>query len=385
MTGPGGQHASRRTAAARYVDIQHHTEHGDLATRLRGVLAAILGDEADPDVTVLDSNTANGMSSDTVLFDATWTDDGARRTQGFVMRTAPDGSDVPVFPRYDLTLQYQTMVEVRAATEVPVPELWWNVEDPEVLGRPFFVMSRVDGQVPPDVLPYTFGDNWVFDGTGAQRQGMQDAMVDVLTRLHEIDDAPHRFAGLDLPTSGATALARHLADVGAWYRWTLATNPPSALIESALDRLDETLPTDPGETVLSWGDARIGNVVFDAFLPVGVLDWEMAVLGPRELDLVWLTYSHRVFQDLAVGLGAPGIPDFLRIDDVVGAYEDRTGHTVQDLEWHLLFAATRWAIVFLRTGARQAAVEGSPLPENGDDLLHNRPSLEQLLAGTSIH
>ena len=31
--------------------------------------------------------------------------------------------------------------------------------------------------------------------------------------------------------------------------------------------------------------ARIGNVMYKDFEPVGVLDWEMAALGPREMDI----------------------------------------------------------------------------------------------------
>ena len=43
--------------------------------------------------------------------------------------------------------------------------MFWNEPSPEPLGAPFFVMSRVDGQVPPDVMPYNFGDSWLFDAS----------------------------------------------------------------------------------------------------------------------------------------------------------------------------------------------------------------------------
>lgn len=374
--------ASRDAAAANYVDIQHHTSTASFVEALSRWLSGRLGPSSSPRIFGLDESTANGMSSDTVLFDASWDTPAGTRSEAFVARIAPSGTEIPVFPRYNLAQQYRTIDTVARNCGVPVPRLWWCEDDPAVLGRPFFLMSRVSGDVPPDVLPYTFGDNWVFDGTTAQRAAMQTAMVKILADLASIEDAPRKFAELELTAAGSTPLERHLSDVESWYRWTLDTNPRSTLIEQALERLRATVPADPGETVLSWGDARIGNVLFDGFEPAAVLDWEMAVLGPRELDLAWLVYSHRVFQDLAVGLGAEGLPDFLRTDDVAGAYESATGTTVRHLDWHLLFAATRWGIVFLRTGARQAAVSSQPLPDDGDQLLHNRPSLEQLLAGT---
>ncbi|MBS1847622.1 MAG: phosphotransferase family protein [Actinobacteria bacterium] len=385
MTSPSDEAASRAAAAANYVDIQHHSGDAEFAGRLRGWLADRLPDGSDPQVGPLDTTGANGMSSDTVLFDATWSSaDGTLRPERhrhhLVLRTAPDADATPVFPRYDLEAQFATLAGVAENSAVPVPKVWWCETDPEVLGRPFFVMSRASGHVPPDVLPYTFGDNWVADGTEGDRAAMQRSMVEVLAGIHGIDDAASRFSRLRLPTGGPTALARHLADTTDWYTWSCRDSSRSLLVESALERLTDTLPDDPGPTVLCWGDARIGNVVFDGFDPVGVLDWENAVLGPREIDVMWLTYSHTVFQDLATGLGAKGLPRFLRLDDVAATYQDLTGHVLVNLDWHALFAATRWAIVFLRTGAREAAVTGRPLPDDGDTLLHNRPSLERLLA-----
>lgn len=70
------------------------------------------------------------------------------------------------------------------------------------------------------------------------------------------------------------------------------------------------------EPVLVWGDSRIGNVLYRDFSPVAVLDWEMATIEPRELDIAWISYAHIVFQELAGRAGLPGMPDFLRTDDI---------------------------------------------------------------------
>ncbi len=65
-----------------------------------------------------------------------------------------------------------------------------------------------------------------------------------------------------------------------------------------------------------WGDSRVGNVLYSDFRPVAVLDWEMAVLGPREMDVAWIIFAHMVFQELAGLAGLPGLPDFMREADV---------------------------------------------------------------------
>jgi aminoglycoside phosphotransferase (APT) family kinase protein len=115
------------------------------------------------------------------------------------------------------------------------------------------------------------------------------------------------------------------------------------------------------------------------FEPVAVLDWEMAAIGPRELDVAWLVNAHLVFESLAQSMDLPGMPDFLRADDVATAYESMTGYAVRDLDWFLAYASVQWAIVFLRTGLRAVHFGEREMPDDIDDFHHHRALLEQLL------
>ena len=42
------------------------------------------------------------------------------------------------------------------------------------------------------------------------------------------------------------------------------------VIEEAFDWLEANWPADEGDTVISWGDSRIGNMMYDEFTPVAV-------------------------------------------------------------------------------------------------------------------
>jgi len=44
-------------------------------------------------------------------------------------------------------------------------------------------------------------------------------------------------------------------------------------------------------------------MLFRDFAPVAVLDWEMAGIAPREVDLGWMIYLHRVFQRMCEQYG----------------------------------------------------------------------------------
>jgi len=357
-------------------------DHAELRDRFEAWLAGRLPTGAEPQVTSLASTDTNGMSSETLLVTAAWTEDGAPREERLVTRMAPDPADVPVFPSYDLDRQYEVIRLVGELTDVPVPRVWWSEPDPGPLGAPFFVMGHVDGRVPPDVMPYTFGDNWLHDADPGDQRCLQDASVDVLARLHAIDRPEELFGFLTPDAPGDTPLARRVATARAWYDWAAAAGFPSPLIERVFAWLEAHWPAEEGATVLSWGDSRIGNVLYDGFAPVAVLDWEMATLGPRELDVGWLIYAHRIFDDIAGVMGLPGMPHFMRADDVAATYEAATGHTLRDLEFYGTLAAVQYGIVFLRTGARSVHFGEVGPPAEVDNLLHNRGPLERMLAGS---
>ncbi len=54
-------------------------------------------------------------------------------------------------------------------------------------------MDYVDGVVPPDVMPYTFGDNWYSDAPPESQRLLQDSTVDVLAKLHAIPEPMSTF------------------------------------------------------------------------------------------------------------------------------------------------------------------------------------------------
>jgi len=131
-----------------------------------------------------------------------------------------------------------------------------------------------------------------------------------LAALHAAPDPERNFAFLQYPQAGDTVLRRHVAHAQAWYDYAVSLGGRCPLIERGLRWLAENWPADSGETVLSWGDARVNNVIYRDFRPVALLDWEMAGLGPREIDIAWLVGGHRVFQDIAGLFGSPGMPHF---------------------------------------------------------------------------
>ena len=119
------------------------------------------------------------------------------------------------------------------------------------------------------------------------------------------------------------------------------------------------------------------------FAPVAVLDWEMAALGPRELDVAWLIYGHRIFEDIANSMSLPGMPDFLRPDDV--AANVRVAHRVTRRATSASTPPTRPSSTpscSCAPGTAQVHFGEVDEPDDVDDLVMNREPLERMLAGS---
>lgn len=350
-----------------------------LRDRLNAWFERRFGAQPAPPVATVTSPSTNGMSSETLLFDAAWREGDVAQSASLVARVEPAPSDVPVFPVYDLESQYRVLRLVRQHSDVPVPNVRWLETGRDVLGAPFFVMDRVAGRVPPDVMPYTM-ESWLLDASAGDRRHLQDASVGVLARLHSIptDAVDVGFLEFDLP--GATPLRRHFENQRRYYEF-MREGRTFPVIERTFAWLEQHWPAADGEAAISWGDSRIGNIIYSDFEPAAVLDWEMAAIAPREVDLAWMIFLHVFFQDITERMGMPGLPDFMRRADVVAEYECRTGYRPRDMDFYEVYAGLRHAIVMARVFARSVHFEGAQWPEQPDEVIYHREVLSRMLDG----
>jgi aminoglycoside phosphotransferase (APT) family kinase protein len=292
----------------------------------------------------------SGMSNDTFLAEAAW-GDGAR---GIVLRLAPEGRGL--FPRYELGAQVELLRGLATHGEVPVPEVLWWEPDPGPLGRPFVVMAHVDGRIPPD--GHHFG-GWVAELEPEGQSRLLDGALDVLGRIHGVDPDTPSLGVLDRPEHGATPIEQELRYWRDYLDWA-SDGDHLARLEDAYSWCIEHRPPDAGgnaDRTLVWGDARLGNLVVGADLaPVAVLDWEMAVLGPPELDLGWFLFLDRTALQYTSPL--PGFPDRAGI---VKRYERGLGRPVRDLDWYEAWGGFRAACIQVRLAETPDARERNPV------------------------
>lgn len=285
---------------------------------------------------------ATGMSNVTLLFDMTWDEDGERHSAPVVARLQPD-IERPVFPSYDLSLQYEVMDLVGRHSDIPVPELLGLETDKSLLGVQFYFMKRIDGRIPPDMPPYNM-DGWMMhETTPEQRAALWRAAVDTMARFHRLD---YQALGMDrLQEAGKTPLQQQLEYWENYYDWSLEgqAHPVS---RDALDWLQANQPTTE-PTVLCWGDSRLGNMIIAESLDrvAAVLDWEMAVLGNPVQDLAWFNFLDATF---AEGLGMPRLEGLPSYQDTIAQWQEASGYSAEHYDYYLIFAGMRYSLILSR-------------------------------------
>lgn len=293
-----------------------------------------------------------GFSNETLLFEVTWREGGRERVEALVARLQP--TDFQVFPEYNLQTQFTIMRQL-AATNVPVPRVRWFESDPSILGCPFYVMDRVDGDIPGDMPPYhTFG--WLYDAPPARRAQVWWSGLETLVRVHQVDWRQLGLSFLGDPGAGTAPLDRQL---DYWERYLSWARPaePQPLIETAQRWLRDHRFA-PARVSLCWGDARISNMIFRDAAAVAVLDWEMAFLGDPEADLGWFIF---VDWSLCEGYGFPRLEGLPSREETAARYAQLTGRPVEHLHYYEVFAAVRFAVIMVRIAGRMKEL-GLPIP-----------------------
>ena len=276
---------------------------------------------------------ATGFSNETLIVDATWRTDGREHTASYVVRVAPTG--YTLFPDAAFEVQHTVLTGLDRLGAVPVPKVLWKEDDPSFLGAPFFVMEEVKGVVPPDNPPYHV-DGWLHEVSPEVRERIWWGCIDTIAELHQVDPADVGLSGLleGLPAQ-LDYYERFLEQVEG-----LGEQVPVA--RRALEWLRANQPA-PEANVLCWGDARIGNVMYDEQgNRLAVLDWEMVSLGSPAQDVAWAMFLDRHHSE---GMDVPKLEGFPSTEETVARYEKITGRRLENLEDYEVFAGFRFSVI----------------------------------------
>ena len=309
---------------------QHARDPDSFRPLLQDLLHGYFPGRPGLEITRVTTPSGAGVNNETVLIDYRWTngEDGA------VLRLETDDNLFP-YPHFDQ--HFALMQVMREAGEVPVPRAFGLHMDKALLGKPFFLMDHVTGQIPADSPPF-HQEGWLADAGESRQRAMWQDLLATMAKLHATP--LDKVAFLQRPKLGRTGFEQELHAAFAYSELALEgdRNP---IIEAARDWLREHLPDDT-PTQLAWGDARPQNVIFRDNKVAALLDWDMSTLGGAEADFAWWAIMD---YGSTVAHGITPLPGWGSPEQTIAEYERLTGRKLRHMGYHLVFAAFRAAII----------------------------------------
>lgn len=254
--------------------------------------------------------------------------------QTWVLRRPPLGHVLPT--AHDMAREYRVMSAL-ADTGVPVPQTYALCEDVEVNGAPFYVMEKVDGIIYRDGAALA-------ELRPADALALSEELVDVLATIHRVD---YDAVGLDGFGHPDGFLERQIRRWGEQWERSKTRELPG--VDEIARRLRDALP-ESGPPTIVHGDYRLDNTMMapdDPGAIVAVLDWEMSTLGDplADLGLFLLYWGNAGAQIIATGAAIDAKAGFLTSDEVVERYARQSGRAVDGLDWYVVFAHYKLAII----------------------------------------
>ena len=138
----------------------------------------------------------------------------------------------------------------------------------------------------------------------------------------------------------------------------LERDKPWPVLHAGMQRLRSKWPANQPRGVV-WGDARLGNLMFDdAFEVVAVMDWEQPSLGGALHDLAWWLFNSKAMHS-GEEPGRPYLSGMGTREETVALWRDITGISTDDLEWYEDFTALKYSCLAIRT----TTLRGYPVPD----------------------
>lgn len=219
-----------------------------------------------------------GWSHEIYTFDAAWYDNGDETTRAMCLRRDPGAGLLRELS--SLKQQYRVL-EALEATTLPTPGVYWFEEDSALLGGPFFIMEKIEGEVPN---PWSQMGKAAY-AEAARRGKLPRSFVETLAALHNLDWRAAKLDFLGVPNQGNDFALKEIA------KWESlieqSHHRPEPVLTELLMWLKSNAPPVQ-RLALVHGAYRTGNLIIKDDAVAAILDWELQVIGDPMYDVAYV-------------------------------------------------------------------------------------------------
>jgi aminoglycoside phosphotransferase (APT) family kinase protein len=252
------------------------------------------------------------------------------------------------------------IIEALDGTDVPHTPAVAMCSDASVLGRPFYLMGFVDGWSPMD------HDGWPepFSTDIDRRAGLAYQLAEGIALLSQVDWRAKGLQDLGRPDGF------HERQVDRWtgfFDRIKGRELDGMAVATEWLRTHRPLDFIPG---LMHGDYQFANVMYFDGAPArlaAIVDWEMGTIGDPKLDLAWMVqgWPEDTTAPEASAVGYVDLRGMPSRSQVVAHYAQVSGRQIDDLDYYLVLAKWKLAIVlergFQRAGDDEKLLAFGPL------------------------
>ena len=244
----------------------------------------------------------------------------------FILRTQPEGKLVRGAHRLDREFQALTGL---SKNEFTVPKPIILCEDKSIIGRDFYIMEFIDGDI--------YEDPFLPNNNSQERKKIYESLAKTLGRLHR-----YNINKLDIPFKKNNGFMLRNLDI--WYNQIFDDNNQDKDISKIYEFIIKNTPENKNLCLIH-GDYKLDNLVIGSDSDcLAVLDWELSAFGEPEVDLSFQMINWLIPKGILYGIGEgwnsyalPSALEFLK------SYEEDYGKMVniELLNIYCLFSLTK--------------------------------------------
>jgi aminoglycoside phosphotransferase (APT) family kinase protein len=258
-----------------------------------------------------------------------------RGDEEWVLRRPPRP---PLPPSAHDVLREHRLLDAIKDTAARVPRVLLACADESVIGAPFYVMERVEGDVITSRLPEALDSE-------EQRRRIADELIDALVEVHAVDWERCGLEGYGKPTG---YLERQLRRFGGL--WEHNKTRELETLDRVTGWLADHCP-ESGPATIVHGDFRLGNTMYAPGAParlVAIFDWELATIGDPLADVGYMTATYPEPGDAEGAIfnlsSVTTQPGFPTRDELIARYEERSGRSMSSVRWYQTLALWKSAV-----------------------------------------
>jgi aminoglycoside phosphotransferase (APT) family kinase protein len=247
----------------------------------------------------------------------------------------------PLPPSAHDVLREARLLSAVESADVRTPAVLATCDDESVIGAPFYVMEKIEGDVIVTDIPAELD-------TPAERARIAEELIDALVEIHAVDWQACGLEGYGKPSGYLERQVRRFS--GLWEHNQTREVPE---IDEGTAWLAANMP-ESGPATIVHGDYRLGNTMMGPGAParlVAIFDWELATIGDPLADVGYLTAtyaepgeSEAEATPMSALNGVTTREGFPRRAELIARYEEGSGRSMQSVNWYQTLAMWKSAV-----------------------------------------